>query len=177
MIPSPDSIQIELWRPDDGDIAMLGDMLQETVHAGADIGFILPFSRDDAAAFWRNRIQPAVEAGTCRVLVARRDGRIVGTVQIDLATPANQPHRAEVKKLLVHPVARRLGIAKALMLEIEKQARAAGRTLLTLDTASDAAEQLYLSLGYVRVGVIPGFSRRPDSPELERTTVMYKNLS
>ena len=176
MISTPDRVHIELWHPNDVDIAMLGDMLHDSVHAGADIGFILPFSRDDAAAFWRNRIKPAVDAGTCRVLVARCGGRIVGTVQIDLGTPANQPHRAEVKKLMVHPNARRSGIARALMLAIEEQAREAGRTLLTLDTASEAAEKLYLSLGYVLVGVIPGFSRRPHSPELEHTTVLYKNI-
>jgi GNAT superfamily N-acetyltransferase len=172
---------IELWHPAPvrvaEDAVMLGDVLHDCVHAGADVSFILPFSRDDATAFWRDKVLPAVDAGTCRVLVARRDGRVVGTVQIDLATPPNQPHRAEVKKLLVHPDARRSGIARALMIGIEQQAREARRTLLTLDTASNFAEQLYLSLGYVRVGRIPRYSRRPDSPELEGTTVMYKELA
>jgi ribosomal protein S18 acetylase RimI-like enzyme len=101
----------------------------------------------------------------------------VGTVQVDLATPPNQPHRGEIKKLLVHPSARRAGIARALMVAIEEQARDAQRTLLTLDTASVAAEHLYASLGYVRVGVIPHFSLPPDASELEGTTVMYKELS
>lgn len=126
------------------------------------------------ATFWSDKVLPAVEAQTCCVLIARQEGRIVGTVQFDLATPPNQPHRAEVKKLLVHPEARRGGVARALMLALEKQARSAGRTLLTLDTASMSAERLYSSLGYVRVGVIPRFSFRPDSSELESTTVMYK---
>jgi GNAT superfamily N-acetyltransferase len=173
--------KIEVWRPDPPTVAtdtgMLGDLLHDCVHAGAAVSFILPFSREDATAFWRDKVLPTVEAGTCIVLVARRAGRIVGTVQFDLATPPNQPHRAEVKKLLVHPDSRLDGIARALMLALEEQARAVGRTLLTLDTASEAAEKLYLSLGYVRVGVIPRFSVRPDSPELEGTTVMYKEVS
>lgn len=156
---------------------MLGELLHDCVHAGAAVSFVLPFSHDDAAAFWRDKVWPSIDAGTCRVLVARRAGRIVGTVQFDLATPPNQPHRAEVKKLLVHSAERRSGIARALMLTLEEQAREAGRTLLTLDTASASAEQLYLSLGYVRVGVIPRFSRKPESRELEGTTVMYKELS
>ena len=180
MNPDPETVRIELWQPDDDsaphDIASLGELLHDCVHAGAAVSFILPFSREDAAAFWRDRVLPAVQAGACRVVVARREERIVGTVQLDLATPPNQPHRGEIKKLLVHPASRRAGIARALMLAIEEQARAAHRTLLTLDTASDAAERLYASLGYMRVGVIPRFSLRPDSPELEGTMVMYKEL-
>ena len=172
---------IEVWRPTntrlEQDIGGLGDLLHDCVHAGASVSFILPFSREEAAAFWRNKVLPAVQDETCRVVVARRDEQIVGTVQVDLATPPNQPHRGEIKKLLVHPSARRAGIARALMLAIEEQARAAHRTLLTLDTASVAAEQLYASLGYVRVGVIPRFSLRPDTAESEGTTVMYKELS
>lgn len=175
------TFQIELWRPNEtsveADVGSLGDLLHDCVHAGASVSFILPFSRDDAAAFWRERILPAVQAGTCLLLVARRAEQIAGTVQLDLATPPNQPHRGEIKKLLVHPLARRHGVARALMISIEEQARAAGRVLLTLDTASAAAEQLYASLGYVRVGVIPGFSVRPDGRELEGTMVMYKELS
>lgn len=174
-------VEYVLWRPPNTnlsqDICELGDLLHDCVHAGAAVSFILPFSREEAAAFWRNKVLPAVQDGTCRVVVARRDGKIVGSVQVDLATPPNQPHRGEIKKLLVHPSARRAGIARALMLAIEEQARGAHRTLLTLDTASAAAEHLYASLGYVRVGVIPRFSLRPDAFELEGTTVMYKELS
>lgn len=171
---------IELWRPNEtnveADLRSLADLLHDCVHAGASVSFVLPFSRDAAVAFWRERVLPPVEADTCRVLVARRDGHIAGTVQLDLATPPNQPHRGEIKKLLVHPSSRRHGIARALMVSIEERAREAGRTLLTLDTASAAAEQLYASLGYARVGVIPRFSVRPDGRELEGTMVMYKEL-
>ncbi|MCA1579532.1 MAG: GNAT family N-acetyltransferase [Acidobacteria bacterium] len=174
-------VEFELWRPTntllEQDIRGLADLLHDCVHAGASVSFILPFTREEAAAFWRNKVLPAVQDGTCRVILARRDEQIVGTVQVDLATPPNQPHRGEIKKLLVHPTARRHGIARGLMIAIEEQARAAQRTLLTLDTASAAAEHLYASLGYVRLGVIPRFSLRPDASALEATTVMYKELS
>ena len=175
------TIRMERWRPEPRvvaeEIAMLGEVLRACVHAGASVNFILPFSHADANAFWRNKVLPGVESGLCRVVVARCEGHIVGTVQLDLATPPNQPHRAEVRKLLVHPGARRQGIARALMMEIEQQAREAGRDLLTLDTTTGGfAESLYRSLGYVTVGVIPRYSLKVDSPELDPTTVMYKSL-
>jgi len=178
-------IQIEEWRPDrlpasslDRDIDMLGEVLHAIVHDGAGVSFIVPFSLDDGRAFWRDKVLPGVLARTRRVLVARRDPRIVGTVQVDLAVPPNQRHRAEVIKLLVHPTARRCGIARALMVELEALAQSEGRTLLTLDTLTgSAAEQLYRSLGYVTVGVIPRYARGSLTPELEPATIMYKELT
>jgi GNAT superfamily N-acetyltransferase len=177
-----DRTRIERWRAEPArlaeDIAMLGGVLHACVHAGASVSFVLPFSRDDAKAFWRDKVVPAVRAGSCRVLVARSAGQIIGTVQLDLATPPNQAHRAEVRKLLVHPDARRRGIARALMSAIEEQAREARRSLITLDTVTGAfAEPLYRSMGYVAAGVIPRYARRPDSSELESTTLMYKELA
>ncbi|HTS47899.1 MAG TPA: GNAT family N-acetyltransferase [Bryobacteraceae bacterium] len=174
-------IQIERWLADPPHLAeeidMLGAVLHGCVHAGASVSFVLPFSHDDAKAFWRSKVLPAVQSGLCRVLVARGGGQILGTVQLDLATPPNQPHRAEVRKLLVHPDARRRGIARALMLALEHEAREAHRDLLTLDTVTGGfAEPLYLSLGYIKVGVIPHYAVRPDSPELDATTIMYKEL-
>lgn len=174
--------EIVRWRPDrqslERDVILLGVLLHDCVHTGAAVSFILPFSHEDAEAFWRDKVFPAVEAGMSRVLIARNErGRIIGTVQLDLAMPPNQPHRGEIKKLLVHPLERRSGIARLLMTGIENEARAAKRTLLTLDTASPAAEQLYSSLGYVRVGVIPRFSLHPETLALEGTTVMYKELT
>ena len=119
-----------------------------------------------------------VRTGTKRVLVARQGGRIVGTVQIDLSVPPNQQHRAEVLKLLVHPAARRQGIARALMIALEGVAQSERRTLLTLDTwTGSAAETLYRSLGYVVVGVIPRYARGSLTPGLEPATIMYKELS
>src|SRR6516225_9687469 len=164
---SPDPIRIERWNPDatgaNDDLDMLGSVLHACVHTGASVSFVLPFSRDDAKAFWQDQVLPAVHAGRRCVLLARLGCRIVGTVQLDLATPPNQPHRAEVRKLLVHPSVRRRGIARALMLAIEEEAGAAGRDLLTLDTTTGGyAESLYRSLGYTTVGVIPRYSLKVD---------------
>src|SRR5579872_4814069 len=124
-------IQIDRFTPQADcladEIDMLGAVLHACVHAGASVSFVLPFSHDDAKAFWRSKVLPAVQSGMCRVLVARGGGQILGTVQLDLGTPPNQPHRAEVRKLLVHPDARRRGIARALMSAIEESAREMGR--------------------------------------------------
>ena len=159
------------------DLDGLSEVLHACVHAGASVSFILPFSTSDALAFWRDKVLPTVTARSRRVLLARLPGgRIAGTVQLDLATPPNQCHRAEVMKLLVHPTARRAGIARALMVAVEEAAHEEGRTLITLDTASDAAERLYASLGYKVAGVIPRYARRAFTPELEGTTIMYKEL-
>jgi len=176
--------RIEKWIPAaepqaglDRDLDMLADVLHAVVHTGAGVSFIVPFSIDDARAFWLEKVLPGVRAGTRRVVVARLGERIVGTVQLDIATPPNQQHRAEVAKLLVHPDARRHGIARALMLALETIAWSERRTLLTLDTwAGSTAEHLYRSLGYVAVGVIPRFARGSLTPELEGTTIMYKEL-
>ncbi len=178
---SPASFRIERWAPHPAaigdDLEMLGEVLHACVHAGASVSFVLPFSRDEAKAFWRDQVVPAVTAGSRRVLLARTGGQIVGTVQLDLATPPNQPHRAEVKKLLVHPDARHRGIARSLMAAVEQEAREAHRSLLTLDTVTGgAAEPLYRSLGWAVTGVIPRYALNFDSSELESTTVMYKEL-
>lgn len=178
------NIQIAEWLPGQPgtaslqqDIHMLADVLRAIVHMGLGVTFVVPFSIDDASAFWAEKVLPGVGAGTRRVLVARDGYRIVGTVQIDLAMPPNQRHRAEVVKLLVHPDARRRGIARQLMVALEPVARSEGRTLLTLDTWTGGyAESLYRSLGYVVVGVIPRYARGSTTPALEATTLMYKEL-
>ncbi|MGH2398868.1 MAG: GNAT family N-acetyltransferase [bacterium] len=178
-------IQIEEWRPDrpgavslEHDIDMLGEVLHAVVHTGAGVSFIVPFSLDDARAFWLDKVLPVVRARTRRVVIARWGARIVGTVQLDLAVPPNQQHRAEVAKLLVHPAARRRGVARALMMALEAIARSEGRTLLTLDTwTGGSAEPLYRSLGYISAGVIPRYARGSLTPDLEATTIMYKELA
>jgi hypothetical protein len=157
---------------------MLAEILREVVYGGAGVSFVVPFSLDEARAFWVEKVLPGVRARTRRVLVARQGERILGTVQMDLATPPNQVHRADVAKLLVHPAARRRGIARALMISLEALALAEHRTLLTLDTwTGGAAEMLYQSLGYITVGVIPRFARGSLTPELEPATIMYKELA
>lgn len=180
-IEAPGPIVIEEWRPDradaGGDLDMLADILHAVVHDGAGVSFVVPFSIGEARAFWIERVLPGVRDGSCRVLVARVGARLVGTVQLQLPWPPNQPHRAEVAKLLVHPDARRRGIARGLMIALERLAHGEGRTLLTLDTWTGGnAEALYRSLGYQVVGVIPRFARGSTTPALEPTTIMYKEL-
>jgi len=174
-----DGIELSYFSGDDIDarIEALGALLHACVHGGAGVHFVLPFSQSDSEAFWRGSVLPGVRRGLRHLLVAQRNGRIAGSVQLDRDTPPNQPHRADVSKLLVHPDFRRQGIARALMVELEALARRQGRSLLTLDTVTgDNAEPLYISLGYERVGVIPGYSLHPSHAQLESTTVMYKAL-
>ena len=177
-------LRIDQWRPNPTTAAYLeelnalAEILHATVHGGASVSFILPFTVDDARTFWLNRVLPAVLTGGRRVLLARSEGSLCGTVQLDLALPPNQQHRAEIAKLLVHPNARRRGIGRALMEAVEDIARTEGRTLLTLDTRTgDSAEPLYQSLGYLTAGVIPNYARDPISPDLQPTTFMYKSLA
>jgi len=161
----------------DARVAEFGALLLACVLDGASIGFALPFGRDESEAFWRQKVLPGVRDGTRVLLVAERDGKIVGSAQLGCDTPGNQPHRADVSKVLVHPDFRRRGIARALMAEIERHAVERGRSLLTLDTRTgDSAEPLYLSMGYTTVGVIPGYCLDLEKRRLYSTTVMYKAL-
>ena len=158
-------------------IGEFANLLHACVQAGASISFILPFSLAEAEAFWRDKVLPPVRAGRMVLLVAEQGGSIAGSVQLDHDTPPNQPHRAEVRKLLVHPDCRRLGIARRLMAELERRAGELGRSLITLDTRTgDKAEPLYTSLGYQTVGIIPNFCRDTLTPRLDPTTIMYKAL-
>lgn len=175
----PVPVTIEVYSADQlaNHLGEFGDLLHACVHAGASIGFVLPYSSDDGAAFWRKKILPALREDGLLLLVAHQHGRLVGTVQLDYNTPPNQPHRAEVRKLMVHPHCRRQGIAQTLMTAIEQRARALGRSLLTLDTRTgDNGEPLYAGLGYLRAGVIPGYCRDTASDRLDGTTIMYKSL-
>lgn len=179
---SPADVRLDEWRLDattlDADLDMLAEVLRAVVHGGAGVSFFKPFPIAEARAFWVEKVLPAMRARGRRVLVARVNERIVGTVQLVFELPPNQRHRAEVVKLLVHPEARRRGIARALMVALEDIARAEGRTLLTLDTVTaSGAEDLYTSLGYRTAGIIPRYARSALTPELEDATFMYKELA
>lgn len=153
----------------------LAEVLYQCVKSGASVSFMEPFRTEDAEAFF-SKVIAGVEAGERILLAALADGEVVGTVQIVTATPPNQPHRADVAKLLVHPKARGQGIAAALMQEVEREAMKAGRTLLTLDTVTGSvAERLYDRLGWNRTGVIPGYAFFPDG-RLCDTTVFWKRV-
>ena len=158
-------------------LAALTDILVKTVEAGASVGFILPFPPEEAASFWKKKVFGAVQRGDVLLFGAFLNGQLQGTVQLGLALPPNQPHRADVGKLLVHPTARRTGLGRALMQQLEAKARHLGKTLLLLDTRSgDPSQLLYESLGYQVAGSVPGFCRHPSTQRFEPTTFLYKAL-
>jgi ribosomal protein S18 acetylase RimI-like enzyme len=149
----------------------LADILVACVEAGAGVSFLPPLPREKATAFW-HRMASDVGAGTRVLLAVWRDGVMVGTGMLDLAMAENQPHRAEVQKVLVHPLARRSGVAREVMQALERSALAAGRTLLTLDTrAGDAGEALYRGQGWQEAGRIPGYAL--DAAGVPHDTVFF----
>lgn len=160
----------------DAAIPDLAVILADAVASGASVGFLLPFSPEDAATWWQS-IERDVVHGEVVVIAARLDRRVVGTAQLRLAKWPNARHRAEVAKVLVHRSARRRGIATALMREIERLALADGRTLLILDTiAGSDAERLYENLGWTRATEIPDYAGMPDG-ELRPTVIFYRRLA
>ena len=163
-----------LHTVDDAQIDGLADVLIDCVEGGASVSFMHPLPRERAVAFWR-RVGQGVAAGERALLIAEDARGVCGTVQLVLEQPENQPHRAELSKMLVHRRARRRGLGAALMRAAEATARECGKTLLVLDTASADAERLYERRGWVRVGVIPDFALLPQGG-LCATTVYYRNL-
>lgn len=155
-------------------VEALADVLTDCVEGGASVSFMLPFTRGRAVGFWR-RVADGVAAGERAVLVAEDGDGVCGTVQLVLSQPENQPHRADLAKLLVHRRARRRGVGEALMRAAEDVARECGKTLLVLDTASDGAERLYERTGWVRVGVIPGYALLPQGGPCD-TVIYYREL-
>ena len=160
---------------DDAQIDELAGVLIDCVEGGASVSFMHPLPHDRAAAFWR-RVGQDVAAGERALLVAKDARGLCGTVQLVLDQPENQPHRADLSKLLVHRRARRQGLGEALMRAAEVTARECGKTLLVLDAVTGGdGERLYERLGWQRVGVIPGYALLPQGG-LCSTTVFYRNL-
>jgi GNAT superfamily N-acetyltransferase len=155
-------------------IEQLAEVLHDCVHGGASVSFMLPFPIDEARAFWCG-VAAAVERGERALVVAEVDGTIRGTVQLVLAQPPNQPHRADLAKMLVHRAARRLGLGAALLQAAEAEARAEGKTLLVLDTASAEAERLYSRGGWVPCGRVPGYALLPQGGPCD-TRFFYREL-
>ncbi len=160
---------------DEGQIDGLADVLIDCVEGGASVSFMHPLTRDRAVAFWQ-RVAQGVATGERALLVAEDAQGLCGTVQLILDQPENQPHRADLEKMLVHRRARRQGLGAALMRAAEDLARQCGKTLLVLDAVTDGdAARLYESLGWVRVGDIPGYALMPRGG-LCSTTYYYRNL-
>jgi GNAT superfamily N-acetyltransferase len=154
----------------------LADVLVDCVEGGASVSFMHPLSRDRARDFWR-RVGASVADGACILLVAEDEAGIVGTVQVVAAGPENQPHRADIAKMLVHRRGRRRGIAHALMQRAEEEACAAGKTLLLLDTVTGSdADRLYRRLGWSFTGTVPDYALLPRGG-LCSTSFFYRKLA
>ncbi len=168
-------------------VAALADLLTDCVEGGASVSFMWPLTRDRALSFWLG-VADGVARGERALLVAETQERngsdpvgrgpaIVGTVQLVLAQPDNQPHRADVAKMLVHRRARRQGVAAQLLVAIDEQARAEGRTVLVLDTVTGGdAERLYARHGWQRVGSVPNYALLPEGGFCA-TTFFHRQLA
>jgi GNAT superfamily N-acetyltransferase len=153
----------------------LADVLVDCVEGGASVSFMSPFSREQALGFFR-KVAGSVAAGDTVLLAAWLDGRIVGTVQLGLDTPPNQPHRADIKKMLVHRAARGRGIGALLIAAVEEEARRRGRWLLVLDTVpGENGHRLYLRAGWTQTGIVPDYALFPDGRPCD-TAIMWKRL-
>lgn len=158
-----------------GLVEALAELLVDCVNGGASVSFLAPLEMPRAVRFWMD-VADGVARGDRLLLVAESQGRIMGTVQIVIGQPENQPHRADVSKLLVHRDFRRQGVGRKLMAEVDRVAASAGRTLLVLDTESGSdAERLYVRSGWTRAGVIPDYALKAYGG-LTSTTYFYKRL-
>ena len=156
------------------DIEDLADVLADCVEGGASVSFMLPFPRSKSVAFWEGVAAKAAGGEAFTLCVRDADG-ICGTVTMATGLPENQPHRADVTKLLVHRRARGRGLGEALMRELEVVAAREGKSLLVLDTASRAAEHIYRKLGWTECGTIPDYALNPDGSKCD-TVVFWKHL-
>ena len=158
------------------ELDQLASVLVDCVEGGASVSFMAPFPQDQALAFFR-KVEGSVASGDTVLLAARLAGKIVGTVQLGLDTPPNQPHRADIKKLLVHRSARGHGVGAALMARAEEEARRRGRWLLVLDTVpGENGHRLYLREGWIQTGLVPDYAPFPDGRPCD-TAIMWKRLN
>jgi GNAT superfamily N-acetyltransferase len=172
------ALAIETCQGPVGETALdqLAAVLVDCVEGGASVSFMTPFSHQDALAFFR-KVAASVAAGDTVLLAAKLDGKIFGTVQLGLDTPPNQPHRADVKKMLVHRAARNRGIGTALMARVEQEALRRGRWLLVLDTVpGESGHRVYQRAGWTASGIIPDYALFPDGRPCD-TAVMWKRLA
>jgi acetyltransferase len=172
-------MQTSIERVDESALAAhrdaLIDLLIDIVEGGNSVGFVLPLPRDEAGAYWDGLV-PSLANGSRLLWIARTADGLAGTVQLELTLKKNGVNRAEVQKLLVHPRARRQGIARALMQTAEARARELGRGLLYLDTeAGSGAEDFYRALGYTFIGGLPEYACSPDG-EWRANAIYYKTL-
>jgi GNAT superfamily N-acetyltransferase len=170
-------MSIAIKRPTsltDAMILELAHLLIDCVDGGASVSFMSPLSLDKALAFWRG-VADGVKHEARALILAEEDGRCIGTVQLVLNLPENQPHRADLSKMLVHRRARRRGVGVALLRAAEELARELGKSVLVLDTANADAERLYTRLGWIRVGVVPDFALLPGGGFCD-TTFFYRRL-
>jgi GNAT superfamily N-acetyltransferase len=176
MTKKPHSIE-RLTRPAaDGDLRSLAQLLVDAVESGAAVSFLAPLLLASAEDWWRRVISESHPGAI--FLVARDAEGIAGTVQLQPAWAPNQPHRAEVVKLLVHGRSRRTGLGTQLMRGIEDAARRAGFRLLTLDAKrGEAAEHLYRSMGWIPAGTIPRYALDPDGTTPHDAVIFYKELN
>ena len=175
-----DTVTVSVLSPEEASDAVdaLSAVLIDCVEGGASVSFMAPLTRERARSFWRG-VAEGVAAGE-RILLAARDradGALVGTVQVVLRQPENQPHRADIAKMLVHRRARRQGVGAALIRAAEEAARRAGKSVLVLDTVTGSdAERLYMRCGWLRVGVIPNYALWPEGGLCD-TTFFHKQLA
>lgn len=173
-----ETVAIRILSPEEaaGAVGALSRVLIDCVEGGASVSFMLPMTQDKAERFWTG-VAEGVAAGERILLVAEEGGEVVGTVQVVLKQPENQPHRADISKMLVHRRARRRGVGAALMLAAEQAAARAGKTVLVLDTVTGSdGERLYARLGWQRVGVIPNYALWPQGGLCD-TTYFHKQIA
>jgi len=172
---SPVDVQVRrLMSVSEDQVHELAQVLLDCVEGGASVGFMQPLTLHKALTFWQ-RVADGVARGDRALLVAERAGRIVGTVQLVMDLPENQPHRADVSKMLVHRSARGRGVGALLMQAVERVARDCGRIVLVLDTANDVAARLYARSGWIECGTVPDYALLPQGGYCA-TTFFYRRL-